>query len=315
MTVASAEDYFRDAIARCRGIAAVRTGVVHPVKANVVAAVAEAAAEGLIVPVLIGPRARIADAAREAGIDISTWELVDAEHSHAAAQEAATAAAAGHLDALMKGSLHTDELLGAVVHPDSGLRTERRISHAFVMHIGSYPKPFVITDAAINIAPDLATKADIVQNAANLWHVAIGTDDTLPKIAVLAAVETVNPKMTATLDAAALSKMADRGQITDAIVDGPLAFDNAISLEAAREKGIVSPVAGQADILVVPEIEAGNMLAKQLSFLGGADAAGIVLGARVPIILTSRADNQRARLLSCALAVLLAEARRTGRIK
>ena len=312
---ASAEDYFQGAIARCRGIRAVRTGIVHPVKANVISAAAEAASENLIVPVLIGPRARIDEAAQEADIDISSWEMVDTEHSHAAAEKAATAAAAGHLDALMKGSLHTDELLGAVVHPDSGLRTERRISHAFVMHIGSYPKPFVITDAAINIAPDLATKADIVQNAVNLWHVAIGTDDTLPKVAVLAAVETVNPKMAATLDAAALSKMADRGQITGAIVDGPLAFDNAISPEAAREKGIVSPVAGQADILVVPEIEAGNMLAKQLSFLGGADAAGIVLGARVPIILTSRADNQRARLLSCALAVLLAEARRTGRIK
>ena len=300
---------------RCAALSAVRTGVVHPVKANVISAVAEAAAEGLIEPVLVGPRARIAAAAKEAGIDISPWELIDSEHSHEAAAKAAAAASGGHLDALMKGSLHTDELLGAIVRPDSGLRTERRISHAFVMHIGSYPKPFIITDAAINIAPDLATKADIVQNAANLWHIAIGMDETEPLVAVLAAVETVNPKMAATIDAAALSKMAERGQITGAIVDGPLAFDNAISLDAAREKGIVSPVAGRADILLVPELEAGNMLAKQLSFLGGADAAGIVLGARVPVILTSRADNLRARLLSCALAVLLAEARREGRVK
>ncbi|GLK74776.1 hypothetical protein GCM10008171_00280 [Methylopila jiangsuensis] len=312
---ATSDAYFRSALARCENLPAVRTGVVHPVSANVLAAVAEAAAEKLIDPVLIGPRARIAAAAEEAGVDIAPWELVDAEHSHDAAEKAATAAAAGRLDALMKGSLHTDELLGAVVRPAAGLRTERRISHAFVMHIGSYPKPFIITDAAINIAPDLAAKADIVQNAANLWRVAVGGEDDLPKVAALAAVETVNPKMPATLDAAALSKMAERGQIAGALVDGPLAFDNAISLAAAREKGIVSPVAGEADILLVPDLEAGNMLAKQLSFLGGADSAGIVLGARVPIILTSRADNLRARLLSCALAVALAEARRAGRLK
>ncbi|WP_186418725.1 bifunctional enoyl-CoA hydratase/phosphate acetyltransferase [Bosea sp. CS1GBMeth4] len=315
MTTLSATEYFQLALGRCANLPAVRTGVVHPVKANVIEAVADAVREGLIEPVLIGPAARIRAAALEAGIDISAWPVVDAEHSHEAAAKAVSLAASGGLGALMKGSLHSDELLGAVVHAESGLRTERRISHAFVMHIESYPKPFIITDAAVNIAPDLATKADIVQNAVNLWHVALNGAEQLPKVAVLAAVETVNPHMGATLDAAALSKMAERGQITNAVVDGPLAFDNAISAEAAREKGIVSAVAGHADILLVPGIEAGNMLAKQLTFLGGADAAGIVLGARVPIILTSRADNLRARLLSCALAVLLAEARRTGRIK
>ena len=315
MTTLSASEYLQLALGRCQDLPAVRTGVVHPVKANVIEAVADAAGEALIEPVLIGPAARIHAAAREAGIDISPWELVDTEHSHEAAAKAVALAAGGELGALMKGSLHTDELLGAVVRADSGLRTERRISHAFVMHIESYPKPFIITDAAVNISPDLATKADIVQNAVNLWHVALGSLDDLPKVAVLAAVETVNPHMPATLDAAALSKMAERGQITDAVVDGPLAFDNAISAAAAKEKGIVSAVAGHADILLVPEIEAGNMLAKQLTFLSGADAAGIVLGARVPIILTSRADNLRARLLSCVLAVLLADARRTGRIK
>lgn len=315
MTTLTSSEYFRLALGRCEALPAVRTGVVHPVKANVIEAVADAVSEQLIAPVLIGPAGRIHAAAQEAGIDISPWEIVDTEHSHEAAAKAVSLAAAGELDALMKGSLHSDELLGAVVRSDSGLRTERRISHAFVMHIESYPKPFIITDAAVNIAPDLMTKADIVQNAVNLWHVALNGIDELPKVAVLAAVETVNPHMTATLDAAALSKMADRGQITGAIVDGPLAFDNAISAAAAKEKGIASAVAGHADILLVPEIEAGNMLAKQLTFLSGADAAGIVLGARVPIILTSRADNLRARLLSCALAALLAEARRTGRIK
>ncbi|CAM5773318.1 bifunctional enoyl-CoA hydratase/phosphate acetyltransferase [Bosea minatitlanensis] len=315
MTALTSAEYFQLVLGRCRDRPAVRTGVVHPVKANVVEAVADAAREHLIEPVLIGPAARIRAAAQEAGVDIAAWKLVDTEHSHAAAAKAVALAAAGELGALMKGSLHSDELLGAVVRADSGLRTERRISHAFVMHIESYPKPFIITDAAVNIAPDLAAKADIVQNAINLWHVALNGAEELPKVAVLAAVETVNPHMMATLDAAALSKMAERGQITGAIVDGPLAFDNAISAAAAQEKGIVSPVAGHADILLVPGIEAGNMLAKQLTFLSGADAAGIVLGARVPIILTSRADNLRARLLSCALALLLADARRAGRIK
>ncbi|WP_439604981.1 bifunctional enoyl-CoA hydratase/phosphate acetyltransferase, partial [Shinella sp.] len=291
-----------------------RAAVVHPVKPNVIEAVDEAVREKLIVPILIGPKAKIEEAATVASVDISGWELVDVEHSHAAAAKAAELAAGHQVNAIMKGSLHTDELLGAIVRSDAGLRTERRISHAYLMSIASYPKPFIITDAAVNILPDLPVKADIVQNAADLWRVVFG-DGNLPKVAVLAAVETVNPKMQATLDAAALCKMADRGQITGCLIDGPLAFDNAISAEAAREKGIVSMVAGEADILVVPDIEAGNMLAKQLTFLGGAEAAGIVLGARVPVILTSRADNERTRLLSCALAVLLAEARDKGQIK
>jgi phosphotransacetylase len=301
-------------IAKCRDLPPVRTAVVHPVKPNVLEAVADAVTENLIVPVLIGPQARILAAAHEADIDVSGWRLMDAEHSHDAAAQAASLAALGQVDAIMKGSLHTDELLGAIVRPDSGLHTERRISHAFLMSIPSYPKPFIITDAAINIDPDLTVKADIVQNAVSLWDVVFG-GEALPKVAVLAAVETVNPKMQATLDAAALCKMSDRAQITGALIDGPLAFDNAISPAAVKEKGIVSAVAGEADILLAPEIESGNMLAKQLIFLGGADAAGIVLGARTPVILTSRADGLRTRLLSCALAVLLAEARKTGRLK
>lgn len=298
----------------CRSLPPVLTAVVHPVKPNVLEAVADAVKENLIVPVLVGPRARIAAAASEAGVAIAGYELIDTEHSHEAASRAADLASSGKVGAIMKGALHTDELLGAVVRAASGLRTERRISHAFLMSIAAYPKPFIITDAAVNIEPDLVCKVDIVQNAVNLWRVVFGFDK-IPKVAVLAAVETVNPKMPATLDAAALCKMADRGQITDAVVDGPLAFDNAISAEAAREKGIISSVAGDADILLAPDIESGNMLAKQLVFLSGADAAGIVLGARVPIMLTSRADGPRCRLLSCALAVLLAEARRQGRIK
>lgn len=296
----------------CHALPPTRTAIVHPVKPNVVEAVAEAVREKLIVPVLIGPAARIAAAAKEATIDITGWEIVDVEHSHAAAAKAADLAAGRHVDAIMKGSLHTDELLSAIVRADAGLRTERRVSHCYLMSISTYPKPFIITDAAVNILPELPVKADIVQNAVDLWRVVFG--DRVPKVAVLAAVETVNPKMQATLDAAALCKMADRKQITDCLIDGPLAFDNAISVEAAREKGIVSEVAGAADILLVPDIEAGNMLAKQLTFLGGAEAAGIVLGARVPVILTSRADNERTRLLSCALAVLLADARTKGRI-
>jgi phosphotransacetylase len=299
---------------RCRTLAPARTAIVHAVTANVLAAAQEAREAGLIDPVLVGPAARATEAAKAAGVDISAWPLVDAEHSHDAAEKAVALAAAQKVDALMKGSLHSDELMGAVVRSGAGLRTERRISHAFLMDLESYPKAFIITDAAVNIAPDLAVKADIVQNAVELWRALFGTA-ALPKVAVLAAVETVNPKMTATLDAAALCKMADRGQITDCLIDGPLAFDNAISSEAARTKGIVSPVAGSADILLVPDIEAGNMLAKQLIFLSGADAAGIVLGARVPIVLTSRADSQRARLLSCAVALLLAHARGQGVIK
>jgi phosphate acetyltransferase len=303
----------RTLVEGCAELPPVRTAIVHAVTPNVIEAAADAARHDLILPLLIGPAARMDLAAMEAGIPISGWERIDVEHSHEASAKGAEMAASGHVDAIMKGSLHSDELLGAILRPEAGLRTARRLSHAYLMHIASYPKPFIITDAAVNIAPDLSAKADIVQNAVDLWHVLYG--DALPRVAVLAAVETVNPRMMATLDAAALCKMAERRQITGCLIDGPLAFDNAVSKEAAHEKGIISDVAGDADILLVPDIEAGNMLAKQLSFFGHAEAAGIVLGARVPIMLTSRADNEQARLLSCAIAVRLAHARSAGRLK
>lgn len=306
-------DQYQAILARCRGLPPLKTAVVHPVSRGVIEAVVEAAGEGLIAPVLVGPAARIHAALVEAGLAPGAFPIVDTEHSHAAATRAAELAAAGQVGALMKGALHSDELLGAIVGPAAGLRTERRVSHAFLMLTGDYPRPFIITDAAVNIAPDLPAKADIVANAVALWRVLWGPDR--PRVAILAAVETVSPRMQATLDAAALCKMADRGQIADAVLDGPLAFDNAVSPQAARAKGIASAVAGQADILVVPDIESGNMLAKQLIFMGGADAAGIVLGARVPVVLTSRADGLRARLLSCALAVLMADARARGQVK
>ena len=245
--------------------------------------------------------------ADEFGLDIRPYRLVDAPHSHAAAARAVEIVRAGEAEALMKGSLHTDELMAEVVRKDTGLRTERRISHVFIMDVPTYPKPLAVTDAAINIFPDLETKVDIVQSAIDMAH-ALGRER--PKVAILSAVETVTPKIPSTIDAAALCKMAERGQIKGALLDGPLAFDNAISKEAAAIKGIRSEVAGDPDILLVPDLEAGNMLAKQLSFLANADAAGIVLGARVPIILTSRADTVRARMASCAVAVLLAHARR-----
>ena len=291
-----------------------RTAIVHPVSSSAIEAVADAVSRGMIDPVLIGPVQKIRDASKKAGVDIGEWSLVDTEHSHAAAAQAVRLAADRDVEAVMKGSLHSDELLGAILQSNSGLRTARRVSHAYLMSIGSYPKPFIITDAAVNITPDLMAKADIVQNAVDLWHV-LFSDPAVPKVAALAAVETINPRMIATLDAASLCKMADRGQITDCLIDGPLAFDNAVSADAAREKGIVSDVAGDADILLVPDIEAGNMLAKQLTFLSGAEAAGIVLGARVPIMLTSRADSERTRLLSCAIAILMVEARRAGQLK
>jgi phosphotransacetylase/acyl dehydratase len=281
------------------------TAVAHPCSAAALLAAVEAAEAGLIEPILVGPEARIRQAAEEAGKDISAYRLVPADHSHDAAAKAVALVRSGEARLLMKGSLHTDELMGAVVPSATGLRTERRISHAYLMDVPDHPTPLIITDAAINIAPDLAGKADIIRNAIDLAHV-IGIEE--PKVAILSAVETVNPDIASTLDAAALCKMADRGQIVGGLLDGPLAFDNAISEAAAREKGIVSPVAGKAEILVVPNLEAGNMLAKQLTFLGGADAAGIVLGARVPIILTSRADSLRTRLASCAVAVLMARA-------
>ena len=285
------------------------TAVVHPCSGAALSAAVEAAQEALIAPILIGPEAKIRAAAQEAGLDISAFRLVAVPHSHAAAAEAVAMVGRGEAGLLMKGSRHTDELMGAVLAHGSPLRTGRRISHVYLMDVPGYPHPLLVTDAAINIAPSLEDKADIIRNAIDLAHV-IGI--ACPRVAILAAVETVTASMPATLDAAALCKMAERGQITGGILDGPLAFDNAISRAAAAEKKIVSPVAGRAQILVVPNIEAGNMLAKQLTFLGGADAAGIVLGARVPIILTSRADSLRTRLASCAVGLLLAAAREAG---
>ncbi|MDZ7895575.1 MAG: bifunctional enoyl-CoA hydratase/phosphate acetyltransferase [Sphingobium sp.] len=283
----------------------VPTAIAHPCSATAITAVVEGVNAGLITPILVGPEERIRAAAEEAGEDIAGFRIVSAPHSHAAAGAAVELVRSGAAKLLMKGSIHTDELMAAVVARETGLRTERRISHVYLMDVPGHPTPLLITDAAINIAPTLEEKADIIRNAIDLAHV-IGIDE--PKVAILSAVETVNPALASTLDAAALCKMADRGQITGGLLDGPLAFDNAISEAAAQEKGIASPVAGKAEILVVPSLEAGNMLAKQLTFLGGADAAGIVLGARVPIILTSRADSLRTRLASCAVAVLLARA-------
>ena len=283
------------------------TAVAHPVRRVVAHGAVEAAEANLIRPILVGPRPRSAPSPSSAASTSQPYRLVDAPHSHAAAAKAVEIVRAGEAETLMKGSLHTDELMAEVVRKDIGLRTERRISHVFIMDVPTYAKPLAVTDAAINIFPDLETKVDIVQNAIEMAH-ALGRE--LPKVAILSAVETVTPKIPSTIDAAALCKMAERGQITGALLDGPLAFDNAISKEAAAIKGIRSEVAGDADILVVPDLEAGNMLAKQLSFLANADAAGIVLGARVPIILTSRADTVRARMASCAVAVLLAHARR-----
>ncbi|CAB3722267.1 Phosphate acetyltransferase [Paraburkholderia phenoliruptrix] len=281
----------------------VRTAVVHPCDSPSLAAMSAAFRGGLIDPVIVAPRDRLRPLASAAGIHLNGIEIVDVPHSHAAAARAVELAAHGEVQALMKGSLHTDELMAAVVPPESGLRTGKRISHCFLMQLPSYARPFIITDAAINVAPDLEQKCGIVQNAIDLGH-ALGL--ALPRVAILGAVETVNPHMRSTLDAAALSKMADRGQLIGALVDGPLAFDNAISVRAARLKGIASPVAGRADILVVPDVEAGNMLVKQLEFLSGAASAGIVMGARVPIVLTSRADSVSARIASCALAAVLA---------
>ena len=284
--------------------------VVNPVDQVSLIGAVDAAQAKLITPVLIGPADAIKDAAQLAGIDIAGLKLVTADDAEAAAASAVDMALAGSVEALMKGALHTDVLMHAVVAGTHNLRTERRISHVFVMDVPTYPRPLLITDAAINIYPDLETKRDIVQNAIELAH-ALGI--AMPRVAILSAVETVSPKIKATLEAAALCKMADRGQITGAILDGPLAFDNAVSADAAKIKHIVSPVAGQADILVVPDLEAGNMLAKQLEYLAEAEGAGIVLGARVPIVLTSRADNVLSRIASCAVAVLLAHHHRRAR--
>jgi phosphotransacetylase len=278
------------------------TAVVHPCDASSLAGAVDAARLGLLTPLLVGPAARILAEADKSGLDISGLEVVDAPHSHAAAERAVWLVREARAAALMKGSLHTDELMGAVVDREKGLRTARRLSHCFVMDVPAYEEPLVITDAAINIAPTLDEKADIVRNAIDLAR-ALGIGE--PRVAILSAMETVNPKVPSTVEAAALCKMADRGQIAGGVLDGPLALDNAINAEAARIKGIVSPVAGRANVLVVPDLEAGNVLAKSLSFLAHADAAGIVLGARVPIMLTSRADSVMARLASCAVAVLL----------
>jgi phosphate acetyltransferase len=283
------------------------TIVAHPCDETSLRGAVAAAAERLIEPVLVGPAAKIVAVAAEHGIDIAGHRIVDAPHSHAAAAQAVALIREGRGELLMKGSLHTDELMKEVTNPDTGLRTERRISHVFVMDVPGHPDTLFITDAAINIFPTLDDKRDIVQNAIDLWTgIGMGT----PKVAILSAVETVTTKIPSTVDAAALCKMADRGQIAGGLLDGPLAFDLAIDPEAARIKGIVSPVAGHGQILVVPDLEAGNMLAKNLTFLAHADAAGIVLGARVPIVLTSRSDSVRTRLASCAVAALYANARR-----
>jgi phosphotransacetylase/acyl dehydratase len=296
-------------IAMCDGLAAMSTAVVHPCSEDSLVGAIEAAAHNLINPILVGPEAKIRATAERASVDITPFRIVPAEHSHQAAVLAVELVRSGEAANLMKGSLHTDELLRAVLSPEAGLRTERRLSHCFLLAVPTYERPIILTDAAINISPDLKTKRDICQNAIDVGR-ALGLDP--PKLAILAAVETINPDMPATLDAGALCKMADRGQITGGIVDGPLAFDNAVDEDAARTKGIGSPVAGHADILVAPDLEAGNMLAKQLTFMADAEAAGIIVGARVPIVLTSRADSARTRLASCALSVLMADAQRRG---
>jgi len=292
---------------RCRRLEPVPTAVAHPCEASALAGALEAGAKGLITPVLVGPATRIHEIARQSGIDLGTTRIVDAPHSQAAAATAVDLVRRGEAELLMKGSLHTDELLAAVVARETGLRTGRRISHAFIMDIPTYHKVLIVTDGAITIAPTLEDKVDICQNAIDL---AVSLGLARPKVAILAAVETVTSKMPATVDAAALCKMSERGQIVGGALEGPLAFDNAISSDAAKTKGIRSEVAGDPDILIAPDLEAGNILAKQLSFLANADSAGVVLGARVPIILTSRADSVRSRIASCAVAVLAAHARR-----
>ena len=294
-------------LARARSLPPVPTAVAHPCDESSLAAALDAARMGLIKPILVGRLAKIRAAAAKAGLSLDGIEIVDAIHSHAAAEEAVRQVREGKAECLMKGSLHTDELMGAVVSREGGLRTSRRISHCFIMDVPGHEDVIIISDAAVNIAPDLEAKADIVQNAIDLAH-ALGAGEA--RVAILSAMETVNPKVPSTIEAAALCKMADRGQITGGILDGPLALDNAIDPEAAKIKNLHSPVAGRANVLIVPDLEAGNMLAKSLTFLANADAAGIVLGARVPIILTSRADTVETRLASCAVASLVAKARR-----
>jgi phosphate acetyltransferase len=298
---------YEQLLVRCRNLEPIPTAVAHPCDSRAIVGALEAASIGLITPIFVGPADKIDEVVKASGITIGETRIVDAPHSHAAAAKAVELVRQGQAELLMKGSLHTDELLGAVVARETDLRTGRHISHVFIMDVPTYHKVLIVTDAAINIAPTLEDKVDICQNAIDL---AISLGVSTPKVAILAAIETVSAKMPATLDAAALCKMADRGQITGGLLDGPLAFDNAISKEAARVKGITSKVAGDPDILLVPDLEAGNMLAKQLTFLANADAAGLVLGARIPIILTSRADSVRSRIASCAVAMLTAHARR-----
>jgi phosphate acetyltransferase len=296
----------------CKALPPTPTAVAHPCDESSLTGAVDAAKIGLIAPILVGPRARIEAVAKEHGLDITAFEIVDAAHSHDSAAKAVALVREGRAEALMKGSLHTDELMGEVVKRDTGLRTARRVSHCFIMDVPTYAETLIVTDAAVNIAPTMEDKVDIIQNAIDLAH-ALQFQEV--RVAILSAMETVNPKVPSTVEAAALCKMADRKQITGAILDGPLALDNAISLESAEIKKIDSPVAGRANVLVVPDLEAGNMLAKSLSFLAGADAAGIVLGARVPIILTSRADSVMTRLASCAVAALVAKARREAGTK
>jgi len=296
-------------IARCRALSPITVAVAHPCDEVSLRAAVDAARAGIIEPVLVAPAARLSALADTLGLDLSGYRRIDVPHSHAAAARAVELVRAGEADALMKGSLHTDELLAEVVRADTGIRTERRLSHVFIMDVPTYPKPLFITDAAVNIRPTLEQKAEIAQNAIDLAR-ALGVDT--PKVAILSAVETVSSKLPSTVDAAALCKMAERGQITGGLLDGPLALDNAISAEAARLKHLGSAVAGDADILLAPDLEAGNMLAKELTFLANADAAGIVLGARVPIILTSRADSERTRMASCAVAALYARSARAA---
>lgn len=294
---------YEQLLLRCSALEPIPTAVAHPCEETSLSGAVEAARQGLIVPILVGPQSKITSTAQSAGIDLGRIQIVDVPHSHAAAAKAVELLREAKARLLMKGSLHTDELMAAVVSRDGGLRTGRRISHAFVMDVPTYHKVLIVTDGAINIAPTLEDKVDICQNAIDL-AASLGRE--WPKVAILAAVETVTSKMPATIDAAALCKMAERGQITGALLEGPLAFDNAISSQAANTKGIVSDVAGDPDILLAPDLEAGNILAKQLSYLANADSAGLVLGARVPIILTSRADSVRSRIASCAVAMLAA---------
>ena len=298
-------------LARCKTLPPVPTAVAWPCEETALAAALQAAEHGLSEPILVGPVAKIEAIARKAGLDLGGAQVADAPDVHAAAAAAVQLVRSGKAEVLMKGSLHSDELLAAVVARETGLRTGRRLSHAFLMDVPTYHKVLIVTDGAINIAPSLEDKVDICQNAIDL-AISFGVDK--PKVAILAAVETVNSKMPATIDAAALCKMSERGQIRGGLLDGPLAFDNAISLEAARTKKITSAVAGDPDILLAPDLEAGNILAKQLSFLAGADSAGLVLGARVPIVLTSRADSVRSRIASCAVAALYAHSRRQHKL-